>query len=275
MLIADPGRDHDCSSMWGAALQSPYDQLMNRLVRIPAALTLAAALAMTSACGPVPGSSGSRDFLCGSVPVTEAMLEQPTRIADLDAESRSAIEDATFDDGRPLQLDDSEDWQVIVDESDEIVLIRPVDAGELPIGDFGDGLQTDHELLMLTTDLWPGWAVAAQTSCALTVDLGELVAPFVALDSASPPSPDSQSLSLLVLDSNCGGATDMPERIEVVSVIETDDEVRVLLGVRPLPGGTYTCEGFPPTPFSLELEQPLGDRSIIDASRAVHTELVL
>lgn len=240
-----------------------------------ATFSLAAALLLTAGCASQPpGAPGdSVDYLCGSDRVSSEMLEEPTRIADLDADSRAAIEGATFDDGSVLDVADPEAWQVIADEDDEIVLIRPVDDGELQIGDFGEGMRTDHELLVLTTDLWPGWAVGAQSSCALTVDLGGLGVPFIALDPAAPASADASSLSLLVLDPSCGGDTDMPGRIEVVSIDQTETEVRLLLGVQPLPHGAYDCPGFPPTPFMVELDEPLGDRTIIDASRAIRREL--
>jgi hypothetical protein len=53
-------------------------------------------------------------------------------------------------------------------------------------------------------------------------------------------------------------------RIEIVELTETDDEVLVRLPVRPLEGD-QDCQGNPPTPFRIELDDPLGDREVVDA----------
>lgn len=216
-------------------------------------------------------------YLCGSLRIPASAIEDPTRIAELDAAGKKAIDSATYDDGLPLELDSPEEWIVAVRTESSIALIRPKPAiaaeaslenNELADYYFGPESAQDFELVNLTTDLWPGWAVQANSSCALTVDLGDLVVPhiWVEPDIYHEYPDDVPELRLLVLDPNCGGDTDMPARIEVVSVEETRSSVRVLLGVHALGEGAYTCQGFPPTPYTLTLSQPLGEREVIDAS---------
>ena len=54
-------------------------------------------------------------------------------------------------------------------------------------------------------------------------------------------------------------------RIELVALTETTEEVQLWIGVRPRSGGQH-CQGNPATPFTIELDQPLGDREIVDVS---------
>ncbi|MEO7398504.1 MAG: hypothetical protein ABIW84_08070 [Ilumatobacteraceae bacterium] len=45
--------------------------------------------------------------------------------------------------------------------------------------------------------------------------------------------------------------------------METDDAVRIVFAAIPLTGG-QTCPGNPSTPVTITLQQPLGDRSLLD-----------
>ncbi|CAG7598628.1 hypothetical protein ACFPZL_11560 [Leucobacter soli] len=245
-----------------------------------------------------PGSStdvgpSSDSFLCMGERIPRSVIDDPVRIADLDEAGQAAIANATYDDGSPLDLDHPESWSVAERNETRIVLIRHrfaigagvTDAargaageatGETGVDDAGTvpydpTAEQDTERISLTTELWPGWAVGAEGSCTLTVDLGELQVPHVWMDQDALPTRDSRELNLMVLDPSCGGDADMPDRIEVVSLEEDDTEVRVLLGVRPLPDGAYDCAGFPPTPYTITLTTPLGERDVADASRPVKT----
>lgn len=209
-------------------------------------------------------------YLCGDDRVPRSAIDDPLRISDLDAAGQEAIASATYDDGSKLELDDAEKW-IVADRSEtRIVLLRMTEVTPAAAVDSEESAsEHDYERIALTTELWPGWAVGASGGCTLTVDLGALGVPYVWMDADALPTKESRELRLLVSDPSCGGDTDMPGRIEVVGLEEGSTEIRLLLGVRPLPAGAYDCGGFPPTPYTLELSAPLGDREVVDDSRPI------
>ncbi|MEQ1699253.1 MAG: hypothetical protein ABMA25_04040 [Ilumatobacteraceae bacterium] len=81
------------------------------------------------------------------------------------------------------------------------------------------------------------------------------------LDPASPLTPETTTLQLIVLETGCASGSSAEGRIEAtVSYSATEVEIEVI--VEPVRGDA-TCPGNPPTPFTLELSEPLGDRSIV------------
>ncbi|MBO1902077.1 hypothetical protein J4H92_08975 [Leucobacter weissii] len=218
----------------------------------------------------------SESYVCGWHRFPASAIEQPRRIADLEPDERAAITGATDDLGEPLELGDLASWIVISANDENIALIRP--NSERPPG-YPDSVpelapMPDYEEQSLfRSTKTEGWMYGSNGRCRLTFDLGDLQVPDVVLDPERSPDPDSTELPLLVLDSSCGGDTDMPDRIEVVSVEESDTEVGLLLGTSPLPEGAYACPGFSPTPYTLQLDAPLGDRVVVDLSRVQRLEL--
>lgn len=213
-------------------------------------------------------------YTCWDIPLSGEDLLNPKRTSDLGENGQAALAEATFDDDTPYELPDPDNWIVITETDTQLTLIRPLDEHELPDDEF-NGPYGDHEEVTLTTELWPGWHVQSNSYCALTLDLGDLDSTVIGLDPAHPPQSDSSELHLLVLHSACGGDADMPERIEVLWVYEDDSQVNLLIGVEPLGPGGADCGGFPPTPYTIELDSPLGDRAVFDGSRALPRELTL
>lgn len=82
---------------------------------------------------------------------------------------------------------------------------------------------------------------------------------------ADTPSPDDASIDLLVTERACASGKGAEGRIELVELNETVEQIHLRIGVRRLRGG-QECPGNPPTPFTVELSEPLGDREIVDAS---------
>jgi hypothetical protein len=120
------------------------------------------------------------------------------------------------------------------------------------------------------TNLEPGWYLRQSSRCALSVDLGGLTVPEIALQSL--PDPRSRELTLLVTESSCNSGEDADGRIEVVNIDETDDRVSLILGVRPR-RGDQNCPSNPATPFTVTLSEPLGERDLFDAGLAVPRQL--
>ncbi|MBO1902076.1 hypothetical protein J4H92_08970 [Leucobacter weissii] len=254
---------------------------IGRALAALATAVLLAGCASSAASDPQPspespaGPVSADAYLCMGAQIPRSAIENPVRIADLDETGRDAIAGATDDAGSPLELEDPEEWIVATRSDTLIILIRTLDETRDDEEEFDTRAEDDHETIELSTELWEGWAVAASNGgCVLTVQLDGLGVPYVWLDPDFPPDPESRELRLMVLDSQCGGDIDMPERIEVVQLDEGESEVGLLLGTQPLPEGGYECPGFSPTPYTLELDEPLGDRVVVDLSRVERRELV-
>lgn len=85
------------------------------------------------------------------------------------------------------------------------------------------------------------------------------------LDPAHPePGPDATELHVLVTGSACSGGEPLGDRLIGPQVEVTDDEVAVAFAASPLPAGAYTCQGNPPDVVVVQLDEPVGDRTIVD-----------
>ncbi len=78
-------------------------------------------------------------------------------------------------------------------------------------------------------------------------------------------SAGSTAIALDVIERACASATPADGRIVVRGLSYRQDAVVVTLGVIPLPGAN-DCPGNPVTPFTLELDEPLGDRQLLDGA---------
>jgi hypothetical protein len=143
--------------------------------------------------------------------------------------------------------------------------------------DLGDGDVRTHEIRVVEPATGvPGfddgaWMLMEAGPCVprlvVAGDLGE-----ADLTLATEPRPDATVLELLVLERACASGRTAEGRVELVELEETADEIRLRVGVRPQPG-EQECPGHPPTPFTVELAEPLGDRRILDAAVVPPREL--
>lgn len=109
------------------------------------------------------------------------------------------------------------------------------------------------------------WMVTSAGECSLQAVLRGLGSAHLVVDPESPPTPDSEEIALLVTEAACASGESAEGRVEVVDVETNDEEVRVVLGVKPREGGGE-CPSNPQTPFTLQLGEPLGDRVVLDAA---------
>lgn len=77
------------------------------------------------------------------------------------------------------------------------------------------------------------------------------------------PQATATTLDVLVQELECASGESAAGRIEVRGLEETADEVRLRIIVRQRPGN-QNCQGSPPTPFSIDLSRPLGERTVVD-----------
>jgi hypothetical protein len=198
---------------------------------------------------------------CGGSTYDPAHLADAPRASSLPDGPASAVDDA----GAPA-FDSSQDWKVVYQSDDRVYLIRELDE---PV-DNGPGDIRTHESRTLervtgASNVPDGtWMLMSASPCAQRVpadeDLGD-----ADLTLADTPSPDDTSVVLLVHERACASGHDAEGRIELVELTETAEQVQLRIGVRHRDGG-QNCQGNPPTPFEVELDEPFGDREIVDAS---------
>lgn len=85
-----------------------------------------------------------------------------------------------------------------------------------------------------------------------------------ALDPDVELTPETTELPLLVGEVACASGRAAEGRIDV-DVEYGDEQLVVTAWVRPLPGA-QNCPGNPPTPFLLQLDEPLGDRELVNGA---------
>ncbi len=93
------------------------------------------------------------------------------------------------------------------------------------------------------------------------------------LDPANPPVQTSREVAIMATERNCANGQ-IPDGREVrTSVVESGDEVRILVLVEPI-SGDATCPSNPAFPVRVLLTGALGDRTIVDESTTPASEKV-
>ncbi|GLX97796.1 hypothetical protein [Herbidospora sp. NBRC 101105] len=201
-------------------------------------------LLLLAASCPAPAST----YACNGEPVPLAALTGPPATR-LGADGQAALKGTEV--RAPADL---EDWHIVEESSDRVALIREI---EKPVpADLGDS--THQYLLIERFGANDGWHLRRSTRCSLH-------RVFPGLDDADLTfgSSSGTHLNLLVTERGCASGQPAAGRVELVELEETDQEVRVAVAVRPKHGGA-TCQGNPPTPFTVELSRTLGDRSVVN-----------
>lgn len=186
-----------------------------------------------------------------------------------DAPSASSLPDgpagAVDDVGAPA-FDASRDWKVMHESDDRVDLVRELDE---PLDRGRGGIRTHAsrtlERITGATNVPDGtWLLMSSGACAqrLVADEDSGDADLTLRDA---PSPSDTSIDLLVHERACASGQSAEGRIRLLELDETPEEVRLRIGVRP-PDGNQACPANPPTPFTIDLGEPLGERDIVDAS---------
>ena len=80
---------------------------------------------------------------------------------------------------------------------------------------------------------------------------------------APPPGPSDRGFTALVLERVCASGKSPEDRIAPPLVSYAPDAITLIFGVRPRPGG-QDCPGNPPGRFRVTLDQPIGNRQLLD-----------
>ncbi|MCI2958557.1 hypothetical protein MN032_12710 [Agromyces atrinae] len=157
---------------------------------------------------------------------------------------------------------DLADWIIAAETPDSITVVRSANEGD-PVALEGDDwflitvARADQHAIPLVDD----WGLMESTSCAFAVPLEGLTAPELGLGDVDR---SSTTLPLLALEMDCNSGRDAAGRVKVVEVIETDTTVQLVVGIEPAKDQSAMCPSNPWTPFEVELDAPLGDRTVVD-----------
>lgn len=216
---------------------------------------LAAVVLLFGACGAPSGGSAARgdpprselEYGCGG-----GGTFTPIDIEEGPAPSE-AILDALHDlrqtmDGAMLP----EDGWTVVSETDSVTTLVAPQGGH-----FG--------FASATFEKKDGqWQPAGWGDCTpRLVLLGKSVLRWALTDESHPPDPEATQLSLLVTEVECSSGRSLEGLIEP-DVTYGDERIEVVLTA---PGGIGgNCIGTTPTDYTLQLDEPVGQREVVDLS---------
>lgn len=216
---------------------------------------------LVSAASPTP-EIRSGVVLCQSNEVPLRALNSPRPASELGPEAAPALNGINVEPFQP------QTWLIVQESKDRVMLMNKLAVPQ----NHGQGDIRDYVYIVISTNSMasepgrPVWAVVESSTCTPTLDLGELRAGSVTLDPSLPPTPESVRLPLLITEFDCNSGQNAEGRVEVVKLTETESTVEVILGVRAADAQWATCQGNPATPFTVGLERPLGNRTILDAA---------
>ncbi|MBT2229824.1 hypothetical protein [Nonomuraea sp. NEAU-A123] len=229
--------------------------------RTPAAgLVLLVVLGVTG-CG-ILGAADTT-YRCHDQEVSLRVLTEARTATELGPNGQAALK------GQEVRrLDDLSAWRIVEESDTRVALIRALDAPHRQ----EQGRVFTHEFLAVERfgtpgqDGRPGWHMRASSHCDLRKDLGGLRVADVTLDPVVPPGRDARKIRVLVTERGCASGQRADGRVRLIDIEPTATEIRLVIGVEPRSGNAQTCQGNPPTPFTVELDEPLGGRVLIDAS---------
>ena len=228
-------------------------------------LTAVAMVAMAGCAGETapeePAAEAAASYDCMGTPVPIEAITDPRPATELDADGRAALE------GLEVPPIDPAAWIIASATAQEVVLLRELDRPD----DHGAGDVRTHERLVIAVvdapniENSPAWVLTALGTCALAVDVPGAGTASVTLDPDHLPEPASTQVHLLVTEKSCNSGQDAAGRVDVASLRETDTVIEMVLVIQPREG-MQTCPSNPPTPYVLTLTEPVGDRTLYDAS---------
>lgn len=197
---------------------------------------------------------------CRGVAATASELRQAPSVAELrDQPAAQAFAE---------HVAEPAEWRAVVVQDDELAAIRELDAP-----DELDGEVRDHERKVVTRLDEPappetdddGWLLSSSGPCALRADLGVLESATVSLQDGAALDEEATELHLLVTEQGCASGESAAGRVEVM--VDADQEqIRLVAGVEPR-RGDQSCPNNPATPITVDLDEPVGHREIVDAGR--------
>ena len=186
---------------------------------------------------------------CGEAVVSPDELDAPPSRGE-QRDATAALREAHRN--RSTQNASKKDWRVLEHTDRRLILAT----GEPP------------QLLQVTLGRRDGrWDVLGRGGCTVEAHWGETGRAEWKLNPRFPASASDTELHLLIVDQECSSGIDPRPRLETPQIIYGEETVTIALFVRPpSPKGFYTCIGPPPVPIIVELDQPIGERELLDGA---------
>lgn len=160
----------------------------------------------------------------------------------------------------------------------EFLLSEPAPEFPFPRAGWHRVIQTaDRELFVVSTPGDPPWLAVAFTqtagawvldaygACSLSVALpgGIGLADWWLDPAAPPPTPQSTTIAVQLLERACAGGEPPDGRVLAPVVVYRPDAVVVTIAIASIAGDS-DCEGNPSVPFTIHLTEPIRDRMLLD-----------
>jgi len=84
-------------------------------------------------------------------------------------------------------------------------------------------------------------------------------------DPDADDSGDDRVLHVFATDPNCASGRPTGDRLRPPTLETTDDEVVITFTAEPVTGD-QSCPGHPPTPYQVQLDEPIGERTLLDGT---------
>ncbi|HET6562394.1 MAG TPA: hypothetical protein VFG72_11000 [Marmoricola sp.] len=241
-----------------------------------ARLTVAAALvAGLAACGAeapaamedeAPRSNGSVNELmvsCGEPPgwpvsAMDGGIDSRLESDDVASALRLLAKEAGIDAPRALQ-------DVSIDEAPWFVLAETGTTATVATGAWdADGPDQDAQIVELER-AGEGWVARGWGDCTSLAPVIEPGLQWVRVNAAPDLDPASAELEVTVNEVECTSGRDPRPFLRRPTIVESDDSVTISW-TSEAPEGDARCVGNPLVPQVVQLEEPLADRVLLDAS---------
>lgn len=206
-----------------------------------------------------PGlSEGEQPYTCGSDLTfsLEALSGEPgAETADRPAAEalRTLLAGLEPPEGGGPWFADRQGWRVVVLAEESAQFLLPATPDE------GEQLWWSAEFHRAGSD----WDYVRHGQCDVRPWFEGLGLAYWELAPGEQPGPESLTLRVLVTEYGCASGKSPEGRIATAAMSYLENSVTVILGVTPLTG-PQTCNPGPPAEYIVELDEPLGDRQLLD-----------
>jgi hypothetical protein len=145
-------------------------------------------------------------------------------------------------------------WRRVVSEPDQVLFIAPVPGSDPPYASVTVAPKSGSS----------EWSVTGWGQCRIQAHLASPFA-IATWTLEATPQPTATTVPALVSETTCAGGELAAGRISDPLVVYSATAVTITFGVVPL-GGPQACPLPPPSPVTVHLREPLGDRQLQDGS---------
>ena len=191
---------------------------------------------------------------CGSEETFPAGALAGVGRAQLDNDPPAAVLRSVIAEGGEPDMFPADGWHRVFSDPDTVLFVA-----------LGPG---DPPWVVVEAVLGPdGWTAGGYGACkaAPVLPAGISMADFWLDPDAPAPGPDATTLHGIIVERACANGDPPTGRVRPPVVVYGEGTVTITVTVSETPGGA-DCPGNPSVPITIELSQPLGERTILDGS---------